>query len=46
MKRFEVELLETAREFLISIDESAREKIVFNLRKAEQQQDSELLKKT
>lgn len=45
VKRFEVNLLEEAILFLDSIDEKAREKIIYNIRKAQITNDPELLKK-
>lgn len=45
MHNFEIELLEDARQFLLSLDKRHAEKILYNIRKAQSQQDSELLKK-
>ena len=45
MKKFDILILDSAKEFLSFVDSDARRKIVFNLRKAEQLQDPELFKK-
>lgn len=45
MNRFEVIFLTEAREFLLGLDEKAREKIVFNTRKAKVKNDREIFKK-
>lgn len=45
MKRFEVNFLEEAVTFLDQIDEKAREKIIYNIKKAEVSNDKELFKK-
>jgi phage-related protein len=44
-KIFDVELLPKAAEFLENLDEKAREKIYYNIRKSQFVQDSELFKK-
>ena len=44
-QKFKVELLGEVNEFLISLDEKARRKIIYNLRKAQVVNDNELLKK-
>jgi phage-related protein len=43
--RFEIELLEDAREFLFSIDEKARLKILFNIDKSKKFNDPKVFKK-
>ena len=43
--RFEIELLEDAREFLLSIDEKARLKILFNIDKSKKFNDPKVFKK-
>lgn len=43
-KKFKVELLEEVNEFLNGLNEKAREKIIYNLRKAQVVNDNELLK--
>jgi len=45
LKRFEVNFLEEAVTFLDQIDEKAREKIIYNIKKAEVSNDKELFKK-
>jgi phage-related protein len=45
MKRFEVIFLTEAREFLLSIDEKSRDKVIFNIDKAKIKTDNELFKK-
>lgn len=45
MNRFHIIFLTGAREFLLGLDEKARDKIVFNTRKATVKNDRELLKK-
>ena len=45
MNQFQVIFLTEAREFLLVLDEKAREKIVFNTRKAKVKNDRELFKK-
>ena len=42
---FEVDLLPKATEFLDNLDEKAREKMYYNIRKSQYVQDSELFKK-
>jgi phage-related protein len=44
-KKFKVELLEEVNEFLNRLNEKAREKIIYNLRKAQVVNDNELFKK-
>jgi phage-related protein len=44
-KKFDVEFLEEAREFLISIDAKAREKLIYNLDKAKILNDPKVFKK-
>jgi mRNA-degrading endonuclease RelE of RelBE toxin-antitoxin system len=44
-ERFKVEFLPEAVEFMDSLDNKAREKIYFNIRKAQLVNDPELLKK-
>ena len=44
-ERFKVRFLEEAVEFLKSVDEKAREKIIYNIRKAQVINDSSLFKK-
>ncbi|WP_375559442.1 type II toxin-antitoxin system RelE/ParE family toxin [Bernardetia sp. OM2101] len=44
-EKFKVELLEEVVEFLNELDEKARDKIIYNLRKAQLVNDSELFKK-
>jgi hypothetical protein len=44
--RFDIVLLDEVDEFLNSLDEKTREKVIYNLWKARQINDSELLKKT
>ena len=43
--KFEIELLEDAREYLKSIDRKAHNKIIFNIDKSKQVNDPELFKK-
>ena len=43
--RFEIELLEDAREFLFNIDEKARLKILFNIDKSKKFNDPKVFKK-
>ena len=43
--KFKVEILDEAKEFLDSLDEKARDKIVYNIWKSRQVNDSELFKK-
>lgn len=45
MEKFEIIFLTEAREFLLSLDEKSRDKIIFNLDKAKIKTDSKLLKK-
>ena len=45
MNKFDVVFLEEAREFLLSLDEKSRDKIIFNTRKAKIKNDRELFKK-
>ena len=42
---FKVKFLENAKEFLDSLDEKARDKIFYNIRKSQLSKDEELLKK-
>jgi phage-related protein len=44
-KRFKVEFLEEAKEFLDNLADKPREKIIYNIRKAQLIQDKELFKK-
>ena len=44
-EKFKVKLLEEAHEFLENLDEKAREKIYYNIRKAQVTNDKELFKK-
>jgi phage-related protein len=44
-EKFKVQLLEEAAEFLDSLDERAREKIIYNIRKAQVTSDKALFKK-
>ena len=45
MKKFEVVFLTEARDFLKTLDQKAREKIIFNIDKAKVKTDNELFKK-
>ena len=45
MKGFEIILLDTVREFLLTLDQAIRNKIVYNLNKATISQDPEIFKK-
>lgn len=45
MHNFEIKFMEDARQFLLSLDKRHSEKIIYNIRKVQNQQDSELLKK-
>ena len=45
LKRFEVEFLPDAVEFMNELDDKAREKIYYNIRKAQVIKDAELFKK-
>jgi phage-related protein len=44
-QKFKVDFLEEATEFLEKLDDKAREKIIFNIRKAQVINDNELFKK-
>lgn len=44
-QKFEVELLEEVYDFLNGLNEKAREKIIYNMRKAQVVNDNELFKK-
>lgn len=44
-EKFQVQFLEEATEFLDSLDEKARDKIIYNLQKARFSNDKELFKK-
>ena len=44
-EKFEVIFLPEAREFLLSLDEKSRNKIIFNIDKAKIKNDKELFKK-
>ena len=44
-KKFEVKFLEEAKKFLDNLAEKPREKIIYNIRKAQLTQDKELFKK-
>lgn len=44
-KRFEVKFLEEAKEFLDNLENKPREKVIYNIRKAQLIQDKELFKK-
>ncbi len=44
-KKFKVQFLEEAKEFLDNLADKPREKIIYNIRKAEITQDKELFKK-
>lgn len=43
--RFDIELLSEAAEFLATLEPKSREKVLFNMRKAQVTNDAELLKK-
>ena len=43
--KFEIELLDEAREFLLTIDEKARIKLIFKIDKAKKYNDPETFKK-
>ncbi|GLU56586.1 type II toxin-antitoxin system RelE/ParE family toxin [Dyadobacter frigoris] len=45
MHNFEIKFMEDARQFLLSLDKRHSEKIIYNIRKVQNQQDSGLLKK-
>ncbi len=44
-EKFKVQFLEDAAEFLESLDKKAREKVIYNIRKAQVTSDKELFKK-
>lgn len=44
-EKFKVQFLEEAKEFLDNLDDKPREKIIYNIRKAQITQDKELFKK-
>ena len=44
-QKFRVEILEEAKQFLDSIDEKSREKIIYNIWKSQRTNDKELFKK-
>jgi phage-related protein len=44
-ERFKVQFLEEAAEFLDNLDKKAREKVIYNIRKAQVTSDKELFKK-
>lgn len=44
-EKFKVQFLDEAAEFLDNLDEKAREKIIYNIRKSQSINDSELFKK-
>ena len=44
-EKFKVQFLEEAAEFLDSLDKKAREKIIYNIRKAQVTSDKDLFKK-
>ncbi|MCJ7448612.1 MAG: type II toxin-antitoxin system RelE/ParE family toxin [Bacteroidales bacterium] len=44
-EKFKVQFLEEAKEFLDNLDDKPREKIIYNIRKAQLTQDKELFKK-
>ncbi len=44
-EKFKVQFLEEAAEFLDSLDKKAREKVIYNIRKAQVTSDKELFKK-
>lgn len=43
--KFQVQFLEEAAEFLDSLDEKARDKVIYNIQKARRSNDKELFKK-
>lgn len=43
-QKFRVEILEEAKQFLDSLDEKSREKIIYNIWKAQRTNDNELFK--
>jgi hypothetical protein len=45
LKKFEVLFLTEVREFLLNLDPKSREKIIFNIDKAQIKDDNELFKK-
>jgi len=45
IEKFKVQFLEEAKEFLDNLADKPREKIIYNIRKAQLTQDKELLKK-
>ena len=45
-EKFQVQFLEEAVEFLESLDEKARDKVIYNIQKARFSNDKELFKKT
>lgn len=45
IERFKIEVLEEAAEFLDSLDEKARDKVIYNIHKARYTNDKELFKK-
>ena len=45
MKKFDVIILTEAREFLLTLDEKSRDKIIFNIDKAKIKKDNDLFKK-
>jgi phage-related protein len=44
-KKFSVDFLEDAKDFLDNLDEKSRDKIIYNIRKAQVSNDKELFKK-
>jgi phage-related protein len=44
IERFKVRFLEEAKEFLDNLDEKTRDKIIYNIRKAQVKNDKELFK--
>ena len=44
-QKFRVEILEEAKQFLDNVDEKSREKIIYNIWKAQRTNDNELFKK-
>jgi phage-related protein len=44
-KKFQVQFLEDAAEFIDSLDEKARDKVIYNIQKARLSNDKELFKK-
>jgi phage-related protein len=45
IERFKVRFLEEAKEFLDNLDDKTRDKIIYNIRKAQVKNDKELFKK-